>query len=502
MTKRIIACVLAICIATNICPVSVRATDTIDDTSAVIAGSTRTVNDVIGQSKFTQSQGHGFAAERGNNLIDRIKGNNARVVGDNNVKNGADRIISRGGKTIYIQTKYCQTASASVGACFENGTYRYLDPNGKPMQVEVPRDQYADAVTEMRNRIKAGEVPGVTDPNEAENLVRKSNLTYKQAVNLAKPGTVESLTYDAANGTVAAAGAFGISTLLNYAVLRLNGIDRKDAAKTSAIEGVRTGAGVFATAVIAGQLSKTGVMNVFKPSTEALTRALGEDFSKALLKAFGQEVIAQEGESVALSATKQAAELLRSEALVAVVTLIVFSVPDGIDLFRGRISKKQFVKNFAVSAVAVAAGIAGYGVGGFVSSLVVPGVGTVPGAIVGSILLGTGGAFLADKIADYITDDDADEMYKIFESRFQQNCEDYLVSEEEANNILSELNGKLTKDAFKDMYQSEDREKYVDDMLVPLFDAEVKKRAKIEAPTEEEMRFALKEELTGVVFVH
>ena len=52
------------------------------------------------------------------------------------------------------------------------------------------------------------------------------------------------------------------------------------------------------------------------------------------------------------------------------------------------------------------------------------------------------------------------------------------------------------------MYQSEDREKYVDDMLEPLFEAEIKKREKIEAPTEEEMRYALKEELTGVVFVH
>lgn len=45
-----------------------------------------TVNDLLAQSKFTAFQGHGFAAERGNNLIDNIKGNNAKVIGDNNVK--------------------------------------------------------------------------------------------------------------------------------------------------------------------------------------------------------------------------------------------------------------------------------------------------------------------------------------------------------------------------------------------------------------------------------
>ena len=520
MTKRIISCVLSACLimgiftqevyaaggatdSDSITDIVIADTNTIDEAVAIAEGSTRTVDDIIAQSKFSWNTGHGFAAERGNNLIDSVKGNNAEVVGDNNIANGADRkITSRGGNTIYIQTKYHSTASASIYACFENGKYRYLYPNGKPMQVEVPKEQYDEAVALMKKRIIENQVPGVTNPDEAENLVRPGNLTYKQAMNLAKPGTIESLSYDATNGCVAAVGAFGIGTLLNYAVLRINGVDRKEAVKTSAIEGVRTGAGVFATSVIAGQLAKTGVMNVFKPSTEALTKALGEDFSKALLKAFGQKVIAQEGESVAVTATKQAAELLRSEVLVAVVTLVVFSVPDAVNMFRGRISKKQFVKNFAVSAITIVAGVAGYGVGGLVSNLVVPGVGTVPGAIVGSLLFGTGGAFVADKIADYITDDDADEMYAIFEERFKQDCEDYLITEDEANNILAELDGKLTDNAFKDMYQSKDREQYVDDMLDPLFEAEVKKRPRIEAPTEEEMRYILKEELDGVVFVH
>ena len=507
MFRRILSAIMIACIFFNTTSMDVIAFDAnsttdqvLDEAAAIAAGSTRTVNDVVAQYKFNGPTGHGFAAERGNNLVDRIRGNNAVVVGDNNVKNGPDRIITRRGKVTYIQDKYYSTASNSINACFEDGKYRYLDPDGNPMQVEVPKDQYADAVAEMKKKIAAGEVPGVTDPEEAEKYVREGPLTYKQAANLAKAGTIESLTYDAVNGCVAATVTFGISTLVNYGVRRIQGADREDAIKDSAIDGLKTGGLAFLAAIIAGQLSKTAVIDIFKPTSEALVEALGEDFAKTLLRVFGKEAMAEQGGKVTV--TTQAAKLIRSEVLVATVTLIVFSIPDAISLFRGRISKKQFVKNFAVSAIAIAAGSAGYVVGGALGNLVVPGVGTVPGAIVGSLLFGIGGGFAADKIADYITEDDADEMYAIFENRFAQNCQDYLVTESEANNIVTQLNGKLTEEAFKDMYASKDREKYVDDMLEPLFEAEVKKRGTIGAPTEEEIRYALKDELQDVVFIH
>ena len=523
MYKKIIAMILTVCLLITIFPLETYAEEipknvnqengneieddagqgnSLNATSAATLG-TRAVNDIIAQSKFTYRQGHGFAAEQGNNYIDKIKGKNTFVIGDNNVKNGADRqIINRDGSVLNIQDKYYRNANEGIDACFDETGFRYIDGDGNLMQIEVPKDQYEAAVSRMEAKIREGQIPGVSDPAEAKNIVRKGNLTYKQAKNLAKAGTVESLTYDAAHGVISAGGAFGISTLLNYAVCRINGQDKAKALRTSAIEGVRTGAGVFCTAVIAGQLSKTGIVNVFKPSSEALTKALGDDFSKALLKAYGQKVLAVEGESVAESVTKQAAKLLRSEVLVAAVTTIVFSVPDAVDVFRGRISKKQFVKNFAVTAVSVVAGTVGYGVGGALGNLIVPGVGTIPGGIVGSIVLGAGGGFAADMIADYITDDDADEMYAIIENVFAQFCEDYMVNEDEAQNIIDEFGNLLNDDMFKDMYQSEDREAYIACKFEPLFEAKVAKREKIEAPTEEEMRLALKEELEGVVFIH
>ncbi len=518
MSKKVIAGLISLCLIITSLPCSAFANSTSeslpkdktvakeeDTAAAVAATNASTVNEIIAQYKFRWTNGgHGYAAEQGNNLIDSIKGRNTRVVGDNNIANGPDReIIGRDGSIILIQSKYYSTAKGSIDACFdENGIFKYLDADGNVMQIEVPKDQYDAAINEMAKRIRDGKVPGVTDESQAENIVRKGGLTYAQAKNLAKAGTVESLTYDAVHGVISAGCAFGISSLLNYATCRFNGMDREKALKTSAIEGVKSGAGAFCVAVIAGQLSKTGIMDVFKPSSEALTHALGKDFSEALLKAFGQKVIATEGQSVALTATRQAAQLLRTEALIAVVTTIVFTVPDAVDLFNGRISRKQFVKNFAITAVGVVAGTVGYGVGGVLGNLVVPGVGTIPGGIVGSILLGTGGGILANRIADYITEDDADEMYEIIQNQFAQYCEDYMINEEEAKLIIDEFSDMLGEDMFKDMYQSDNREEFASSKLRPLFEKVAADRPIIEQPTEAEMRAALKDELTGVVFIH
>ena len=74
-------------------------------------------------------QGHGFAAEEANTLIDTVTGKDAQVVGYDNAKSGADRCVDG----MLIQTKYYKTVSGSIGACFENGVYKYLKPNGKPM---------------------------------------------------------------------------------------------------------------------------------------------------------------------------------------------------------------------------------------------------------------------------------------------------------------------------------------------------------------------------------
>lgn len=518
MYKKVIAMFLSICISAQLIPAVVYAQENAEqtlqtenentsgldedivNTSSAVTLKSKTVAEIIEKSKFRVHQGHGFAAECANNLADNVKGKNAQIVGDDYKKNGPDRLIlNRDGTKIWIQDKYYKTAKEGIDACFDDlGNFRYIDIDGNPMVIEVPADQYDDAVMYMRQKIESGKIPNVSDPNEAKNYVKKGCCTYQQAKNIAKAGKIDALKYDAVNGTISAVPAFGISTLVNYAVNRFSGKSREESLKRSAKEGLITGGAVFGSSVISAQLARTGLMDVFKPSSEALVKALGDDFANMLVQSTGKTGAKLTAEQV----TQQAAKALRSNVLADTVTIMAFSTRDAINLFQGRISKEQFIKNLAVTAASVAAGSAGTFVGGAVGNAIVPGGGALPGAIVGSFVFGAVGGWGADIIADQFIDDDDVKMYEIVQNSFVQKCEDYVLNEAEAQNVANNLNEMLTEDMFKDMYQSENREQFIEEKLTPLFEQEVAKREVIAAPTEEEMREALKSELEGVIFIH
>lgn len=427
-----------------------------------------------------------------------VKGNNATIAGDDNVKNGADRkIINRDGSVTLIQDKYYADVSKGIDACFEDGVFRYVDGDGNPMQIEVPSDQYDEAVKLMAKKIEEGAIPGVTDVAEAENIVRKGSLSLKQSINLAKAGTIESLTYDAVNGIISASCAFGISALINYAVLRMNGYGRIDAIKQSAIEGVKTGGIVFASEVIVGQLSKAGVIDIFIPSSEALVNAFGEEFANNVVKAF-----APGGMAVGQKATTYAAKVLRTQALTAGVTVIILSIDDVYNIFTGRISAEQLIKNLAVTTVGVAGGYVGWYFGAGLGSMVAPGVGTVAGGIGGSVAVGGAAGFVTEKVLSLVIQDDADKMVEIIQTDFQQMASDYLINEAEAEQITTKLSEELTGDTLKDMFKSEDRDAFAQELLEPLFIEQITEREKLVVPTEEEMRTELVSSLDGVVYVH
>lgn len=462
-------------------------------------GIRKTVNDVVNQYKFYRGNtGHGFAAERGNNLIDTVKGKNAIVVGDDNVENGADRkIINRDGSITLIQDKYYTDVNRGIAACFEDGKFRYIDGDGNPMQIEVPSDQYDKAVELMTKKIEEGSVPGITDSQEAEALVRKGSLSLQQAKNLAQSGNIDSLKYDATNGIISASSAFGISAVINYAVLRFNGCDRADAIKEAAIEGVKTGGIVFGTEVIVGQLVKEKGFNLFVPTSEALVKALGEDFANNIVSA-----TANGGTVVGQSAMTYAAKVLRTQALTAGVTVIILSLDDVYNIFTGRISAEQLIKNLAVTTAGVAGGYVGWYFGAGLGSMVAPGVGTVVGGIGGSAAVGGVAGFATEKVLSLVIKDDADKMVEIIQKDFQQMASDYLINEEEAEQITLKLSEKLKGDTLKDMFKSEDRDAYAEKLLDPLFSEQVAAREPIDIPTEEEMRTQLIASLEGIVFVH
>ncbi len=500
------ALILCLCILLTSLPVDVLAKTTTvaasDESGGSIAGyisgNKRTINDIISQYKFSGKTGHGFAAERGNNLIDVVKGKTATVIGDNNAKNGADRkIVGKKGKVTLIQDKYYASAKQGIEACFQDGQFRYVDSDGVPMQIEVPSDQYEKAVELMATKIEEGAVPGVTDAAEAKTIVRKGSLSYNQAKNLAKAGTVESLAYDAANGIVSAGCAFGISALINYSLYRLNGVDRTEAIKKSSMEGLKSGAVVFGVNVVAAQLTKTGMMKLFVPTSEALIKAFGDDFAGVMIKAF-----APGGVAVGENTVAYAAKLMRAQALTAGVTIIILSADDIYKLFQGRITVDQLIKNISVTTAGVVGGYVGWTVGVAIGSAIVPGVGTTIGGVAGSSIGGSLAGVGAEKALSLIIKDDAETMMAFVEDDFEQMSTDYMVTEDEADAITTKLEKKLAGENLKELFEQEDKEDYLRKEMRELFEEQVAKREKIEAPTDVEVRSSLVASLENVVFVH
>ncbi len=445
---------------------------------------------IYGETKFCGARGHGFAAERANHLYDKVTGKDAKLVGDDNVKNGPDRIVDG----TVIQTKYCASGSKCIGECFKDGKFRYVNSDGTPMQIEVPSDKYDDAVRAMEERIRKGQISGVTDPKEAKNIVRKGRFTYEQAKNVARFGTVESLTYDAVNGAIIGSASFGITAAMTFAVSIWNGEDFENAIEGAITSGLQVGGLAFATAIVSGQLAKSSVNGVVSASSAKLVSLMGPKASAVLVNAF------RSGTNIyGAAAMKSAQKLLGSNIVTSVASVIVLSSMDVVNIFRGRISGAQLFKNLVNTGASVAGGTAGWAAGasaGAALGSIVPGVGTAIGGVVGGLFGAFAGGSAAGKVASAVTDefieDDAKEMIAIIESRFKSLAEDYLLNKEEAEKVVEYLAQDLDGSILKDMYASSSRSIFANNLLVPNIEIVVRSRTKISMPSEEQMIKGLK----------
>lgn len=453
-------------------------------------GSVSNASSLYLDDKLLTPRGHGFAAENANHLADRLRGRDAQIIGGDNAKNGADRLVDG----VQIQSKYCATGSRCIKECFSDDGFRYWNPDGSPMQIEVPSDLYEDAVRAMENRIRRGEVRGVTDPKEARNIVRKGHFTYEQVKNIAKAGTVESLVYDAASGAVIAVGTFGITAVLSFATAVWNGEDINIAVRSAAAQGLKVGGVTFASAVLAGQLSKAGLNSALVGGSDAIVQAIGPKASQVLVNAF------RSGTNIyGAAAMKSAAKMLRTNAITGAATFVVLSVGDIANIFRGRISGGQLVKNLANTASTVAGGGAGWVAGAAAGAAIgsaIPIIGTAVGGTVGGLLGAFGGGSLASQASDAVLDqfieDDADQMIEIIQEVFAVLAEEYLTTQAGAEEIVVQLQSVLTGGLLKDMYASSDRDTFAREMLEPLFMEELQERPYIKLPSSQQMQYGLR----------
>lgn len=453
------------------------------EAGGIANGTYNTVNKLYDEEKFRARQGHGFAAERVEHLYDKLTGHDAKILGDDNIKNGADRIVDG----TLIQSKCCRTGRACINECYDkNGNFRYL-MDGKPMKIEVPSDKFDGAVKALEEKIRDGNVPGVTNPAEAKNIVKKGHFTYNQIKNIAKAGTIESITYDSVNGVITSTSSFGITATMTLATSIWNGEDVETALRTATYSGLKVGGTAFVTTVMSSQLSKAGLNSTLVGSSEVIVSFMGPKASAVLINAF------RTGKPIyGAAAMKSAAKLLRSNAITAGVTVIVLSSADVINIFRGRISGKQLFKNFTSTISTVGGGTGGWIAGAAAGSAILPGVGTVIGGLIGSVTGGTVAGKVNDAVVGNFIEDDADEMVKIIQDEFMILAEDYLLNQKEAEKSIDKLSEQLDGTLLKDMFASDDREEFARSILVPIVENEIKKRKHIGTVSDEVMLDSLK----------
>lgn len=468
--------------------------DEVISKTSVIAGaaveSSQTAIFAEQKAHINTAAGHGEMAEEANNLLDRLNGVDAKVIGRDNTKDGADRQIG----DIFIQTKYYNSAHGSLEACFnpENGQYRYMS-DSKPMQLEVPKDQYQQVLEGFKNKIKKGKVPGIIDPNEATNIVRKGRLTYQQAVNLTKPGTIESLYYDALTGAVTCSCALGITFVATVFLIWRRTGDLKQAIQSGASAGLQVFGISFIQHMVVSQIARTRLANSLLRPSQYVAGKLGYQNSATIVN--GIRTLSGKRAIYGAAASKHLEKILRSNVLTSVLSFAVFSIPETYNVAIRKISGAQYAKNMSVLAGsiaagaggAVAAGVVAAKVAGIAGTTVAPGVGTAVG-IAGGFIGGGVGAKIVKVAGDILHEDDVETLGRLFNAYVFCMIGEYLLDEPEIDKLIDKLNEikqKEFKVLFDNIAKSAEQETVVRNFLNPHFDTVIAERSQFSLPSAE-----------------
>ena len=396
-------------------------------------------------SKYHCKNGHGFSAEDANSISDRLKNRSVKDIGALNEKNGPDRIVNG----IKIQTKYHKTPARTMNDAFEakTGLFRYSN-----QQLEVPKDQYTACVKLMKKKIQDGKVPGASNPEHAEVLIRQGTVTYKQARNNARPGNIDSLKFDAKTQAVSSSYMFAISFAIEYAHAKWQGSPTNEAVERSIKSAISTGSATFITGIITAQVLRT--------KTAAIGTIAMRNFVKSLRKsivgkyAINKLAYGSLGKPVyGNAAVNHLSKVFRSNAITGTVTTLVVSAPDFYRAaIKNNISWPQFTKNIIMNATCVGSGIGGAMSGAAVGSAFGP-PGIIVGGIIGGVIFGTAGQAGSKLVIDNFIEDDAVTMINLVQKTAVQLAYEYMLSEKEIAKFSTYIKSTVNSNWLRDMYQ-------------------------------------------------
>lgn len=318
-------------------------------------------------------------------------------------------------------------------------------------------------------------------------------------MNLAKPGTADSLKYDAATGAVTCSCAFGLSFLATTFMAYRETRDITGAVQAGIAAGVQVFGLSFAQHMVVSQLSRTGLSNALMAPSQAVVGKLGFKASATIVN--GLRALTGKTAISGAAASKQLAKMLRGNAVSAAVTLAVFSVPETYRLFQGKASGAQYAQNMACLATSVAGGIAGAAAAGFAAAkvgaaagtAVSPGMGTIVG-LAGGMVGGTVGTAAAGVVGGILFEGDSASFGRYFNAMVSCMAVEYLLDGHEMDELLAVLNS-VKPEEFKALMEetlsSQFQEAKVRAFLAPMFDEIVSRRERFALPTSSQISDAL-----------
>lgn len=461
----------------------------------------------------TGNTGHGIYAEEAGAILDRLSGEKVEVVGRDDAKNGADKMVNKQA----VQCKYCKTANRSVNGCFKinpntnSHEFRYYNGDGTPMMIEVPKDQYAAAIEAFKKKILDGQVPGVTDPNAAYRIIRPGKLTQLQAQNLAKAGTFESITYDAVTGAVVCSFTFGISVLTAFGFAYSSNHDFEGSLKSAASVGFQTFGLTLSSQILASQLAKTGLSKALTPLSKNIVNRLGYKTTQKLINA--SRALVGKRPISGISAQNSLGKALRTNAIVSGVNLVVFSIPDTYRVASKQMSTGQYTQNMT----SLIASFLGANAAALASGLAMAKVAKSAGKPINSHLgkaLSYGAGFLGGVGASYSTkaisstfrEDDSVIMLRLFNGVVVNVFIDNLLAEDEINQFFDLIHAdkncaKKLKSTFSSLYGSDSQYQDLETLCNDVLESILAKREKItleNEPSTDDFLSAFSDVLTDV----
>ncbi len=425
-------------------------------------------------------QGHGYAAEYGNNTIDRFLGrqvvNEAQNLDSSGrqIKDGADRIVNG----IPIQTKYINSSSGFIEEVVSDGKLRYMQ-DGVPMQLEVPRDKYDGDVAALQRKIDKGEIAGIAPGSNAKDFIRKGHLTYDQAYMVKQALTIQGMAIDTLNAFNLGKDAAVANFIIHFAIESWNGKSAENAVRASLQAGGKELGHSVLVNVLVQQFSRDNFANLFQRNFVGGEKAGYVGIDNPIYKL--SDFVAEKVQTSALAETEigKYLGLDKVDAYQVINTAAVVCVtygPDIIKAIEGKISGKQLFKNSVVATASLGVGKFAVVFAEKVLNMTTGGVGAAIVSILGSMF----GGYAAKRILDNYIQDDSVRMFIVLKKEFLDVTMQVNLSQEEllliADNTIGAEN---VSDVLKEMYISGKEKQYARDLVMSVTIVVIARRKKI-----------------------